>query len=32
MIQDERWQKRYEDVFDFIQTNHRNPSKYVGEE
>ena len=32
MTQDERWQKRYEEVFDFIETNKRNPSKYVAEE
>ena len=32
MTQDERWQKRYEEVVSFIETNHRNPSKYVGSE
>ncbi len=32
MIQEERWQKRYEEVKDFIETNKRNPSKYVAEE
>ena len=29
MTQDERWQKRYEEVKDFIETNKRNPSKYA---
>lgn len=32
MTQDERWQARYDEVVEFIQTNHRNPSKYVDEE
>jgi len=32
MTQDERWQKRYEEVKAFIDTNHRNPSKYDDEE
>ena len=32
MTQDERWQKRYEEVVGFINANHRNPSKYVDEE
>ena len=32
MTQDERWQKRYEEVVDFIEANKRNPSKYVAEE
>lgn len=32
MTQDERWQTRYQKVFDFIETNHRNPSKYDAEE
>ena len=30
--QDERWQKRYEEVRTFIETNKRNPSKYKPEE
>lgn len=30
MTQDERWQKRYEEVVGFIEANKRNPSKYVG--
>ena len=32
MTQDDRWQKRYEEVKAFIGTNKRNPSKYVAEE
>ncbi len=32
MTQDERWQKRYEEVVGFIEANKRNPSKYVAEE
>ena len=32
MTQDERWQKRYQEVVVFIETNHRNPSKYRIEE
>jgi len=28
ITQDERWQKRYEEVEDFIEENKRNPSKY----
>ena len=32
MTQDERWQKRYDEVVGFIETNKRNPSKYVAEE
>ena len=32
MTQDERWQKQYEDVVSFIETNKRNPSKYVAKE
>lgn len=32
MTQDERWKTRYEEVKDFIETNKRNPSKYVVEE
>ena len=27
MTQDERWQKRYKEVVDFIDANHRNPSE-----
>lgn len=32
MTQDERWQKRYDEVVGFIEANKRNPSKYVAEE
>lgn len=32
MTQDERWMTRYKEVVSFIETNHRNPSKYVGAE
>ena len=32
MTQDERWNIRYEEVKTFIETNKRNPSKYVDEE
>ena len=32
MTQDERWMKRYREVVGFIETNKRNPSKYVAEE
>ena len=32
MTQDERWNVRYQEVRTFIETNKRNPSKYVAEE
>ena len=32
MTQDERWQIRYQEVIDFIEKNHRNPSKHRLEE
>ena len=32
MTQEERWQIRYDEVVEFIETNHRNPSKYRIEE
>lgn len=32
MTQDERWQKNYEEVMDFLKTNQRNQSKYDLEE
>lgn len=32
MTQDERWLSRYDGVRGFIETNHRNPSKYNPEE
>ncbi len=31
MTQAERWQTRYDEVVEFIQTNYRNPSKYYNE-
>jgi hypothetical protein len=32
MTQDERWIVRYNEVRSFIETNHRNPSKYYPDE
>lgn len=32
MTQEEKWQTRYEEVVAFIETNHRNPSKFIPEE
>lgn len=32
MTQDENWMARYNEVVMFIETNKRNPSKYVAEE
>ena len=32
MTQDERWQKRYEEVVEFINSNHRIPSRHRIEE
>ena len=32
MTQDERWVAKYNEVKTFIETNKRNPSKYVDEE
>ena len=32
MTQDERWQAKYKEVMDFIETNHRNPSRHRIEE
>lgn len=32
MTQDERWLARYIEVMDFVETNHRNPSKHRIEE
>ena len=32
MTQDEKWMLKYNEVVVFIETNHRNPSKYVPEE
>ena len=32
MTQDEKWNQRYKEVVDFIEANHRNPSKHRLEE
>ena len=32
MTQEERWQIQYDEVVEFIETNHRNPSKHRLEE
>ena len=32
MTQDEKWQARYEEIVEFINRNHRNPSKHRIEE
>ena len=32
MTQDERWNKRYQDVMGFLAENHRNPSRHRLEE
>jgi len=32
MTQEEKWQAKYEEVANFIQKNHRNPSKHRVEE
>ena len=32
MTQDERWMEKYNEVKDFIETNHRNPSRHDPEE
>lgn len=32
MTQDERWLAKYNEVMDFIETNHRNPSRHRIEE
>ena len=32
MTQDEKWKAKYNEVVEFIQTNHRNPSKHRIEE
>lgn len=32
MTQDERWLAKYNEVKDFIETNKRNPSKFIPEE
>ncbi len=32
MTQDERWLTKYNEVMDFMETNHRNPSRHRLEE
>ena len=32
MTQDEKWNQRYQEVVDFIETSHRNPSRHRIEE
>ena len=32
MTQDEKWNQRYQEVANFIETNHRNPSRHRIEE
>jgi len=32
MTQDERWLTRYNEVVEFVETNHRNPSRHRIEE
>ena len=32
MTQDERWQRQYDQMMEFLETNHRRPSKYRLEE
>lgn len=32
MTQDEKWNMKYQEVKDFIESNHKNPSKYTPEE
>ena len=32
MTQDEKWNKRYQDVMEFLAKNHRNPSRHRLEE
>ena len=32
MTQDERWNKRYDEVMEFLAENHRNPSRHRLEE
>jgi len=32
MTQDERWQAKYNEVMEFMETNHRNPSRHRLEE
>ena len=32
MTQDEHWLTKWQEAIDFLETNHRNPSKFVPEE
>lgn len=32
MTQDERWLANWKEVMDFMETNHRRPSKFIDEE
>lgn len=32
MMQDERWNKKYQEVVLFVENNKRNPSKHIDEE
>lgn len=32
MTQDERWLAQWQEIIDFMETNHRRPSKFVNEE
>lgn len=32
MTQDERWLSQWQEIIDFMETNHRRPSKIVNEE
>lgn len=32
MTRDEKWMKKYKELVDFIEVNHRNPSKHDSEE
>ena len=32
MTQDERWQRQYDQMMEFMETNHRRPSKHRPEE
>ena len=32
MTQDERWMAKHNEVMDFIETNHRRPSKFIDSE
>lgn len=32
MTQEERWKKKYQDVMEFMEKNHRNPSRHRFEE